>query len=407
MSAPAAPSSIGPEEGRTGHGTTADDGGEIGAPAGAVPAPRRRLPLRATLALSYAALTAVVGVALITIVYLVTRFVPLHLNLTVPSEQIAGPADTQFDFDLEIAEDSANALFPISAGVLVVLVLIVAALGWFVAARVLRPVSTVASAARRVSASNLDEPVALGGPNDEIRELADSFDRMQDSVRASIDAHRRFAANASHELRTPLATIQTLIDVSLADPGMTTDDFREVLGQIRTANVGSIETTTALLDLADAETGNIRHEEVDLVDALSEALAPLRPPAEEKGLRIVVEEAPARVFGDPVLIRQAISNLLRNAIVHNAPSGAIRVAITRGSGPGVVVNDGEIIVPERLAELVEPFVRARGRSLTRGRGHGLGLAITRAIMDAHGGSLALEARPAGGIVARLRFPPLA
>ncbi len=277
------------------------------------------------------ALTAVVGVALITIVYLVTRFVPLHLNLTIPSEQIAGPADTQFDFDLEIAEDFANALFPISAGVLVVLVLIAAALGWFVAARVLRPVSTVASAARRVSAGNLDEPVALGGPNDEIRELADSFDRMQDSVRPSIDAHRRFAANASHELRTPLATIQTLIDVSLADPGMTTDDFREVLGQIRTANVGSIETTTALLDLADAETGNIRHEEVDLVDALSEALAPLRPLAEEKSLRIAVEETPARVLGDPVLIRQAISNLLRNAIVHNAHGGAIRVAITRGT----------------------------------------------------------------------------
>ncbi|WP_115727152.1 sensor histidine kinase [Actinomyces culturomici] len=331
MSAPAAPSSIGPEEGRTGRGTTADDGGEIDAPAAAVPAPRRRLPLRATLALSYAALTAVVGVALITIVYLVTRFVPLHLNLTIPSEQAAGSSDTQVDFNVEIAEDFANALFPISAGVLVVLVLIAAALGWFVAARVLRPVSTVASAARRVSAGNLDEPVALGGPNDEIRELADSFDRMQDSVRASIDAHRRFAANASHELRTPLATIQTLIDVSLADPGMTTDDFREVLGQIRTANVGSIETTTALLDLADAETGNIRHEEVDLVDALSEALAPLRPLAEEKSLRIAVEETPARLLGNPVLIRQAISNLLRNAIVHNAHGGAIRVAITRGT----------------------------------------------------------------------------
>lgn len=215
----------------------------------------RRYTLRTALALTYAALTGGVGAALILIVYLYMRFVPLHLTIDFPEPgQAEGPGGlvSEFDVNQVVLHEFANAMLSISAVVLSILVLAAAALGWFVAGRVLRPVVEVAEAARRVSHGVLDVPVAMRGPHDEIRALADSLDRMQEALAASIGAHRRFAANASHELCTPLATVQTLIDVTLSDPGASLEEHREVLAEIRKENSASVETTRALLDLADA-----------------------------------------------------------------------------------------------------------------------------------------------------------
>lgn len=360
---------------------------------------RRRLPLRMSLTLTYTGLVTLSGGCLIAVVYAYMRFVPFQLSLGSPSD--GGALD--ISLQLTLFNEFLNALLASSLVALLILALVSAAVSWFVAGRVLTPVATVADAARRVAQGNLDEPVALGGPHDEIRDLSDAFDAMQESVKASIGTHRRFAANASHELRTPLATIQTLVDVTLSDPQVTADDFRDVLGKIRQVNSANAETLDALLDLSDAQMGTLNRELVDLADIMRESLSPLKQQMAAKNLRVSTQLTSTIVEGDHVLLRQALSNLVRNAIVHNVDGGMIDIKVRSHGHHGdaarvSVSNDGPRVDPARVSELVEPFVKASGRSSTRDNGHGLGLAITQTIADAHHAALTLTPRVEGGML---------
>jgi len=360
---------------------------------------RRRLPLRMSLTLTYTGLVTLSGGCLIAVVYAYMRFVPFQLSLGSPSD--GGALD--ISLQLTLFNEFLNALLASSLVALLILALVSAAVSWFVAGRVLTPVATVADAARRVAQGNLDEPVALGGPHDEIRDLSDAFDAMQESVKASIGTHRRFAANASHELRTPLATIQTLVDVTLSDPQVTADDFRDILGKIRQVNSANAETLDALLDLSDAQMGTLNRELVDLADIMRESLSPLKQQMAAKNLRVSTQLTSTIVEGDHVLLRQALSNLVRNAIVHNVDGGMIDIKVRSHGHHGdtarvSVSNDGPRVDPARVSELVEPFVKASGRSSTRDNGHGLGLAITQTIADAHHAALTLTPRVEGGML---------
>ena len=360
---------------------------------------RRRLPLRMSLTLTYTGLVTLSGGCLIAVVYAYMRFVPFQLSLGSPSD--GGALD--ISLQLTLFNEFLNALLASSLVALLILALVSADVSWFVAGRVLTPVATVADAARRVAQGNLDEPVALGGPHDEIRDLSDAFDAMQESVKASIGTHRRFAANASHELRTPLATIQTLVDVTLSDPQVTADDFRDVLGKIRQVNSANAETLDALLDLSDAQMGTLNRELVDLADIMRESLSPLKQQMAAKNLRVSTQLTSTIVEGDHVLLRQALSNLVRNAIVHNVDGGMIDIKVRSHGHHGdtarvSVSNDGPRVDPARVSELVEPFVKASGRSSTRDNGHGLGLAITQTIADAHHAALTLTPRVEGGML---------
>ena len=360
---------------------------------------RRRLPLRMSLTLTYTGLVTLSGGCLIAVVYAYMRFVPFQLSLGSPSD--GGALD--ISLQLTLFNEFLNALLASSLVALLILALVSAAVSWFVAGRVLTPVATVADAARRVAQGNLDEPVALGGPHDEIRDLSDAFDAMQESVKASIGTHRRFAANASHELRTPLATIQTLVDVTLSDPQVTADDFRDVLGKIRQVNSANAETLDALLDLSDAQMGTLNRELVDLADIMRESLSSLKQQMAAKNLRVSTQLTSTIVEGDHVLLRQALSNLVRNAIVHNVDGGMIDIKVRSHGHHGdtarvSVSNDGPRVDPARVSELVEPFVKASGRSSTRDNGHGLGLAITQTIADAHHAALTLTPRVEGGML---------
>ena len=354
---------------------------------------RRRLPLRMSLTLTYTGLVTLSGGCLIAVVYAYMRFVPFQLSLGSPSD--GGALD--ISLQLTLFNEFLNALLASSLVALLILALVSAAVSWFVAGRVLTPVATV------VAQGNLDEPVALGGPHDEIRDLSDAFDAMQESVKASIGTHRRFAANASHELRTPLATIQTLVDVTLSDPQVTADDFRDVLGKIRQVNSANAETLDALLDLSDAQMGTLNRELVDLADIMRESLSPLKQQMAAKNLRVSTQLTSTIVEGDHVLLRQALSNLVRNAIVHNVDGGMIDIKVRSHGHHGdtarvSVSNDGPRVDPARVSELVEPFVKASGRSSTRDNGHGLGLAITQTIADAHHAALTLTPRVEGGML---------
>ena len=374
-------------------------------PAASAAGPRsRRLTIRARLTLTYAGLVTGSGAVLITLVYLYMR----RFQVAVPGES-AGMDGGEESIYLRVTlmSEFLNRMLAISLGALVLLALLSGAVGWAVAGRMLAPLSTMNEAAKQAASGDLSRRLALEGPRDEIRDLADTYDRMLDSLESSLSTYRRFAANASHELRTPLATAQTMIDVTLADPAASVQQLRSLAQRLRETNRANVETVDALLDLAEAQSGDIYREDVDLGEVVSAVLARLAPEADARGVTppdppdvlVVVE-------GDPVLLRQAVSNLLRNAVRHNVPGGAVEMSLTRAGGRVRLrlSNGGPVVPAERLESLREPFVRGSGRGRTRDAGHGLGLAIVSAVAEAHDGALELSANPSGGLTAVLDLP---
>ena len=377
---------------------------DVGLPTTAPGSRLRRLTIRARLTLTYAGLVTGSGAVLIALVYLYMR----QLQVAVP-EQAPSTDGVEEEVYLRITlmSEFLNTMLVISLGALVLLALLSGAVGWVVAGRMLAPLSTMNEAAKQAASGDLSRRLSLTGPRDEIRDLADTYDHMLDSLETSLGTYRRFAANASHELRTPLATAQTMIDVTLADPAASAEQLRSLAERLRETNRANVETVDALLDLAEAQSGDLYREQVDLGEVVASALSQLVP---EAGTREVdLPEPPDAlvvVEGDPVLLRQAVSNLLRNAVRHNVAHGGIELELTSTDDRARlrVSNDGPLVPAERLESLREPFVRGSGRGRTRDAGHGLGLAIVSAVATAHNGVLELSANPSGGLTATLDLP---
>ena len=252
-----------------------------------------------------------------------------------------------------------------------------AAIGWLIAGRVLRPLSTITAAARRISASSLHERLALHGPDDELKELGDTLDSLFARLEASFDAQRRFAANASHELRTPLTRERTLLQVTLADPASTTGTWQAVSRELLASNAEQERLIEALLTLASGEAGTGEREPLDLAAITSAALAAARPAISRLGLHVQTDIQPAILDGDPLLVQQLVANLIDNAVRHNIPGGDIQVA-TRTSGDRAVLsvtNSGQVIPAAEVDRLFQPFQRLGPRPARRDGGHGLGLSI--------------------------------
>ena len=377
---------------------------DVGLPTTAPGSRLRRLTIRARLTLTYAGLVTGSGAVLIALVYLYMR----QLQVAVP-EQAPSTDGVEEEVYLRITlmSEFLNTMLVISLGALVLLALLSGAVGWVVAGRMLAPLSTMNEAAKQAASGDLSRRLSLTGPRDEIRDLADTYDHMLDSLETSLGTYRRFAANASHELRTPLATAQTMIDVTLADPTASAEQLRSLAERLRETNRANVETVDALLDLAEAQSGDLYREQVDLGEVVASALSQLVP---EAGAREVdLPEPPDAlvvVEGDPVLLRQAVSNLLRNAVRHNVAHGGIELELTSTDDRARlrVSNDGPLVPAERLESLREPFVRGSGRGRTRDAGHGLGLAIVSAVATAHNGVLELSANPSGGLTVTLDLP---
>jgi two-component system sensor histidine kinase VanS len=278
------------------------------------------------------------------------------------------------------------------------------ALGWLVAGRVLRPLRTMTAATRQISERNLNERLALSGPRDELKDLADTIDGLLARLEAHVAEQQRFAANASHELRTPLAITRTLLDVARGDPN---PDDGELVERLHAVNTRAIDLTEALLLLSRADQRSFTRENVDLsllVEAAAETLLPL---AEQRGVTVETPGDMAPTIGSRALLLQMTTNLVHNAIVHNLPEhGAVWV--TTSVHPETVVlrveNTGDTLTRESASALVEPFQRGAERIRTDDAGVGLGLAIIKSITQAHDGTLTLTPRAAGGLCVTVQLP---
>jgi signal transduction histidine kinase len=297
-------------------------------------------------------------------------------------------------------------LLIVSGIALAVIAVAAAAIGWIIAGRVLRPLRTITAAARRISASSLHERLALHGPDDELKELADTLDSLFARLEASFAAQRRFAANASHELRTPLTRERTLLQVTLADRTSTAGTWQAVGRELLVSNAEQERLIEALLTLASSEVGTGEREPLDLAAISSAALAAARPAISRLGLNVHGDLQPATLDGDPLLVQQLVTNLVDNAIRHNIPGGDIQI-ITRTSGGHAVLsvtNSGQVIPPTEVERLFQPFERLGPRPARRdGHGHGLGLSIVRAIAAAHGATIGARTPPEGGLAVEVTF----
>lgn len=295
-----------------------------------------------------------------------------------------------------------------SAIALAVMAAVSVLLGWLVAGRVLRPIRAINATARRISATNLHQRLALEGPDDEFNELGTTLNDLFERLDASFESQRRFVANASHELRTPLTVERTLLQVALADPDLTFERLRGVCEKLLTSGVDQERLIDALFNLASSESGLEESEPFDLAETVRHVLAQgALDRAEKKGLRVETTTAPAPTAGDPRLVQRLISNLLDNAIRHNVPHGHLFVATgLRAGRPFVsVINTGPVIPQTEISRLLEPFQQLGHQRTGHRNGHGLGLAIVVAIAAAHHADLSVRPRPEGGLAVEVTFSP--
>ena len=305
---------------------------------------------------------------------------------------------------LRVREDALDQLVVQSLTALGVMGVASVGLGWVMAGRVLLPLKEMTAKARQLSEENLHERIALQGPDDELKELADTFDSMLGRLDAAFEAQRRFVANASHELRTPLAIMRTEVDVALAGPGATEDDLRAMAERVRQATDRSERLIDSLLTLARSDRGVERPEPLDLAD-LAAAAAGAAP----AGVRVEVSAEPAVVAGDRALLERLVANLVENAVAHNVAGGWVSVATTSENGRARlrVANSGPVVPADQVDSLFEPFRRLSGDRTASGRGAGLGLSIVRSVTAAHGGQVRAAARPEGGLEVTVDLPSAA
>jgi signal transduction histidine kinase len=279
--------------------------------------------------------------------------------------------------------------------------------GWVIAGRVLAPIERITSVARDIQATDLSRRIELGGPEDELRRLADTFDAMLARLDAAFGAQRQFLADASHELRNPLAIIRTNLDVALADPDADPEELRQSLVVIQRASDRMSHLVDDLLALARGQALAVLSEPVDLGAAVADASDELFLPAKRRDITLDRTIVPGVVVsGDYDALKRAVSNLLENAVRYAPPGSRVRLAVgSERSRAWVSVSDeGPGIAPEDQRRVFDRFWRAdKGRSRAEG-GTGLGLAIVRQIANSHGGEVQLQSRVGVGSTFTIWLP---
>ena len=383
----------------------------------------RRLSARARLTLLYTSLFTLGGTALVSITYLLVAHT-LHrtANPTIPAAtrqaiaRCVTAAQTRgatsalqkcaaiYTNGVQVGATAQRRttlthLLTFSVLTLGGAALLAAVAGWIVAGRILGPVRRITAAARTASEQNLSERIALQGPHDELRELADTFDTMLERLDRAFRSQRQFIANASHELRTPLTVMRTAVDVVLAKPTATQEEFASMAADIRHGVERSERLIDALLVLARNDHVRVRADLVDLA-VVAEDVLDGRPAA---GAAITVALDYAPVTGDATLLERLVTNLLDNAERYNVAAGTIEIRTTTHDSSAVlrIVNTGPV-VDDDVQRLFLPFTRLDDR--TQHDGFGLGLTLVASITAVHGGFVQAAAVPTGGLDISITIP---
>ena len=351
-----------------------------------------RRTLRRRLTLLYSVLFFIGGVGLLAITAALGWNQPQSAILGRPPAQAAAVPGTHL------------LLHPIIA--LGIWALVSVALGWLAAGRTLRPLREITAATRQISEDDLDRRLAMPGPGNELKDLADTIDGLLARLQAAFDAQRNFIANAAHELRTPLTLERAMLEVALADPAATAETLRATCQDVLEAGRHTEQLIEALLTLARSQRGLDHREPVDLAVITGDVLHTLENDAARDGLTIHASITAAPVLGDARLLQRLAANLIGNAISHNIPHGRIDVHVTAsGARPRLTItNTGPVIPASQATRLLQPFQRRSGSRLASTEGLGLGLSIVAAITKAHQGSLSINPGPHGGLHVEVSFP---
>ncbi|MER8043804.1 HAMP domain-containing sensor histidine kinase [Streptomyces sp. NPDC094032] len=387
--------------------------------------PLLRPTIRIRLTLLYGGMFLIAGILLLAIIYLFTAQALRDSTSQLPFKVVSGTVQPTTDW-CELPEKSTgemlnNAvtmclrhqsdlalddLLRRSLFALLGLSIIAFAFGYAMAGRVLSPLGRITRTARQVAGSDLSRRIELDGPDDELKELADTFDEMLERLERAFSAQQRFVANASHELRTPLAINRTLLEVQLSDPDAPVE-LQQLGKTLLATNLRSEQLVEGLLLLARSDNQIVERKPVDLAEVASRAVDQVHAEAEAKGVEIRGERALAVVQGNGVLLERIALNLVQNAVRYNVPEGGwvdVTTETQNGQAVLVVANTGPVVPAYEIDNLFEPFRRLRQERTGSDKGVGLGLSIARSVARAHGGRIIAEPREGGGLVMRVTLP---
>ncbi|UFQ18520.1 MULTISPECIES: sensor histidine kinase [Streptomyces] len=409
------------------------------------PFPWLRPTIRIRLTLLYGGMFLIAGILLLSIIYLlaaqalnVGSDLPFRVTgkSSVTSDSCANfrllpqrPTEAQLNAALNecvntMRQNALDNLLSRSLLALLGLAVIAFAFGYAMAGRVLSPLGRITRTARRVAGTDLTRRIELDGPDDELKELSDTFDEMLDRLERAFTAQQRFVGNASHELRTPLAINRTLLEVHLSDPGAP-PELHQLGKTLLATNERSEQLVEGLLLLARSDNQIVERKPVDLAEVADRAVDQVRGEAEAKGVEIRGERGAAVVQGNGVLLERIALNLVQNAVRYNVPSqegqgealqekggggrregGWVEVTTEAQHGQAVLVvsNTGPVVPAYEIDNLFEPFRRLRTERTGSDKGVGLGLSIARSVARAHGGRIIAEPREGGGLMMRVTLP---
>ncbi|MFJ3901263.1 sensor histidine kinase [Streptomyces sp. NPDC090025] len=387
--------------------------------------PLLRPTIRIRLTLLYGGMFLIAGIILLAIIYLFTAQAVRDTALQLPFKVVSGTVQPTTDW-CQLPEKSTgdqlnNAvamclrhqsdialddLLRRSLFALLGLSIIAFAFGYAMAGRVLSPLGRITRTARQVAGTDLSRRIELDGPDDELKELADTFDEMLERLARAFTAQQRFVANASHELRTPLAINRTLLEVQMSDPAAPVE-LQQLGKTLLATNERSEQLVEGLLLLARSDNEIVERKPVDLAEVASRAMDQAHAEAEAKGVEFRGERALAVVPGNGVLLERIALNLVQNAVRYNVPEGGwVDVTTSTRNGAAVleVSNTGPVVPAYEIDNIFEPFRRLRQERTGSDKGVGLGLSIARSVARAHGGRIIAEPREGGGLVMRVTLP---
>ncbi|MBK3571499.1 MULTISPECIES: HAMP domain-containing sensor histidine kinase [unclassified Streptomyces] len=386
------------------------------------PFPWLRPTIRIRLTLLYGGMFLIAGILLLSIIYLLAAHA-LNVGSELPFKVISGsvgsstcnfpsePSATTLNNAMnecvnEQRQHALDDLLSRSLLTLLGLAIIAFAFGYAMAGRVLSPLGRITRTARAVAGSDLSRRIELDGPDDELKELADTFDEMLDRLQRAFTAQQRFVGNASHELRTPLAINRTLLEVHLSDPGAPVE-LQQLGKTLLATNERSEQLVEGLLLLARSDNQIVERKPVDLAEVAEQAVDQVHGEASAKNVVIRGERKPVVVQGNGVLLERIALNLVQNAVRYNVPEDGwveVTTEVQHGHAVLIVSNTGPVVPAYEVDNLFEPFRRLRTERTGSDKGVGLGLSIARSVARAHGGHISAQPREGGGLVMRVTLP---